>query len=56
MYIVYERDGWEITGIEKCFDSEIKAMQYLERYWLGSTTNTKFDDYCQANIVTITVE
>lgn len=56
MYIIYERDSWEITGIEKCFDSEIKAKKYLERYWFGTFNEGTFEDYCQTNIVTVTVE
>ena len=30
VYVIYDRDGWEIQGIEKIFSTKESAMKYLD--------------------------
>lgn len=58
VYLIYERDGWEIHGIEKCFDSKEKAISYLEQYRQRVNLvrpSLNFDEYVEGEIIEVTV-
>jgi hypothetical protein len=33
VYVIYDREGWEILGIEKCFASRASAEKYIDEWY-----------------------
>jgi len=58
VYIIFDREGWEIHGIEKCFDSKEKAINYFEQFrphFEKIKPRQNFDEYMAREIVEIEV-
>jgi hypothetical protein len=44
VYVVFDMDGWEITGIDKVFSDYDKAVQYLKTFEEMSKGRYKFKE------------
>lgn len=64
VYIIYDKDGWEILGIEKACSTRAKAEAYLANLYLNyvkfqegkGIKALSLEEWCEQLIVEIEVE
>ena len=58
IYVIFDKESWEIHGIDKAFTTHEKAIAYLEQFrdYIETRGNQTFEEFCDSEINVINVD